>query len=88
MRLNTVGIVAMLFLVFGDPARSERQSAQIATILKQYDSIRPQDRDLMVFKLDWEATLKSAVARARKERRPVLLIVVRNSNGDIRQGHC
>jgi hypothetical protein len=60
----------------------------VALLLDKFELIRPQDRELRLFTLDWEKTLKSAQLRAAKEERPVLLILVRNSNGDIFQGHC
>jgi hypothetical protein len=75
-------VVGFTFIAMG--AAPDR----VVTTLKKYEALRPQREDLRVFELNWEPTLKSAVMRAAKERRPVLLIVVQNSNGDIRQGHC
>jgi hypothetical protein len=43
---------------------------------------------LAIFQLDWTPTLKDAKAKAAKERRPIFLIVVANSFGDMQSGHC
>ena len=84
-----VGIIgSVLLLMFTVIVVADPPSREAEVILDKFELIRPQERDLSLFKLDWEKTLKSALARAAREDRPVLLILVRNSNGDIFQGHC
>ena len=84
-----VGIIgSVLLLMFTVSLVADPPGPEVELILDKFELIRPQDRDLSLFKLDWEKTLKSAQARAAREERPVLLILVRNSNGDIFQGHC
>ena len=89
MLKSYVGIIgSVLLLMFTVSLVADPPGPEVELILDKFELIRPQDRDLSLFKLDWEKTLKSALARAAREDRPVLLILVRNSNGDIFQGHC
>jgi hypothetical protein len=60
----------------------------VANVLAKFRAARPDAKDLAIFQLDWAPTLKEAKAKAVKERRPILLIVVTNSFGDIHSGHC
>ncbi len=57
-------------------------------ILEKFQSIFPDDEDLAVYGLDWAPTLKVAKARAAMEHRPIFLIFVTNSFGNIYTGHC
>ena len=57
-------------------------------IEERFKALRPADRELAIFGLDWESDLEAAKARAAKERRPIFLIVVRNSYGNMFSGHC
>jgi flagellin-like protein len=89
MSKSYVGIIgSVLLLMFTVSLVADPPGPEVELILDKFELIRPQDRDLSLFKLDWEKTLKSALVRAAREDRPVLLILVRNSNGDIFQGHC
>jgi hypothetical protein len=60
----------------------------IRKILDKYRLFRPADKDLAIFQLDWVPTLKVAKERAAKEQRPILLLVVTNSYGNVFTGHC
>jgi hypothetical protein len=60
----------------------------VQKVLDKYRAARPDAKDLAIFQLDWTPTLKDAKARAAKEERPIFLIVVTNSFGDMRSGHC
>ena len=60
----------------------------VHSILDRFEQTRPQPRDLTVYTLDWAPTLQHATARAEKERRPILLLVVTNSYGNLYTGHC
>ena len=64
------------------------QAGDVLDILQKFNSIRPQDKDLALYGLDWAPTLSDAKARAAKEHRPIFLIVVTNSFGNIYTGHC
>ena len=88
LKLGRAMIGSLLLLAFTETVMGEQPSREVALLLDKFELIRPQDRDLSLFKLDWEKTLKSALVRAAREDRPVLLILIRNSNGDIFQGHC
>jgi hypothetical protein len=60
----------------------------VPKVLDQFRTTRPDAKDLAIFQLDWTPTLKDAQAKAAKEQRPILLIVVTNSFGDMHSGHC
>lgn len=57
-------------------------------VLDEFDSVRPRAADLAFYQLDWAPTLKAAKEQAAREKRPILLIVVTNSFGDVCSGHC
>ena len=59
----------------------------VQKILDQYRLVRPKDKDLAIFQLDWVSTLKEATQRAAKEQRPILLLIVTNSYGNLFTGH-
>src|SRR5262245_25436298 len=60
----------------------------VRSVLDKFRSVRPQAADLAIYQLDWMPTLKAAKEKAAKEERPIFLVVVRNSFGDLRSGHC
>jgi hypothetical protein len=57
-------------------------------VLDRFQSVRPQAADLALYQLDWVPTLKAAKEKAAREERPVFLVVVTNSFGDVFSGHC
>lgn len=68
--------------------RSTAVSEDVQQVLDKHRAARPDVKDLAIFQLDWTLTLKEAKARAAKEKRPILLIVVTNSFGNMYTGHC
>jgi hypothetical protein len=60
----------------------------VKRVLDEFDSIRPQAADLTLYQLDWMPTLKAARERSAREERPIFLVVVTNSFGDLHSGHC
>lgn len=67
---------------------AETPDGAVREVLEKFRAIRPHEEDLAVYGLDWAPTLKEAKARAAKEHRPVFLIIVTNSFGNIYTGHC
>ena len=67
---------------------AQAPDGDVRTTLDTYRLARPADEDLAIFQLDWVPTLKEATQRAAQERRPILLLVVTNSYGDLFTGHC
>jgi len=57
-------------------------------ILERYRSIRPEAKDLAMYRLDWATSLDDALKRAAKESRPIYLIIIHAKYGDISSGHC
>ena len=57
-------------------------------VLDMFQSVRPQAADLALYQLDWMPSLTAAQERGAKEQRPVFLVVVSNSFGDLYTGHC
>jgi hypothetical protein len=60
----------------------------VQKVLDQYRSFRPDEKDLAIFRLDWVPTLKDAREKAAREERPIFLLVVTNSFGNLHSGHC
>jgi hypothetical protein len=88
MRLRT----ALAFLIAALWATSllhaQAPAGDVRKTLDRYRLFRPADKDLAIFQLDWVPTLKEATERAARERRPILLLVVTNSYGNLFTGHC
>jgi len=57
-------------------------------ILARYQALRPAEKDLGMYRLDWAGSLDVALKRAAKEKRPVCLIIIHAKYGDIASGHC
>jgi hypothetical protein len=74
--------------VLSNSTKSEAPNAEVQKVLNKFRLARPSDNDLAIFRLDWTPTLKAAKAKAAKEQRPIFLIVVTNSFGDMHSGHC
>lgn len=51
---------------------------QVQRILDRFEKAKPDATSLAFYSLDWSPNLKEAQARAKKERRPVLLIANTN----------
>jgi hypothetical protein len=64
------------------------EPSDVKSILDKFQSVRPQEEDLALYQLDWMPTLKAAQERAAKDQRPIFLVVVTNSFGDLFSGHC
>lgn len=69
-------------------ASAETPSADVKTVLDKYRFALPTAHDLTVYRLDWVASFNEAKQKAAREKRPILLIVVTNSYGDLFSGHC
>ena len=62
--------------------------SDVKSVLDKFKSVRPQQADLALYDLDWMPTLEAAREMAAKEERPIFLVVVTNSFGDLYSGHC
>src|SRR5262249_33538930 len=90
--LPAVGILVTTAGPFADQKAllrpASKPPADVQKALAKYRSVRPGAKDLAIFQLDWVATLKEAKAKAAPKQRPILLIVVINSYGNMYTGHC
>jgi hypothetical protein len=84
MKMLIVAILAMSCAMRAHGA----DPSDVKRVLDKFQSVRPEAADLVLYELDWAPTLKAAKERAAKEERPIFLVVVRNSFGDLRSGHC
>ena len=80
-------VAVILAIAFIAGVRGADQS-DVKSVLDKFQSVRPQEADLALYQLDWMPTLKAAKERAAKEERPIFLVVVTNSFGDLYSGHC
>ena len=85
LRTTLVLLIATLWTMSLLPAQAPDRD--VPKILDTYRSFRPTAKDLAIFQLDWVPTLKGATERAARERRPILLLVVTNSYGNLFTGH-
>jgi hypothetical protein len=86
LRTTLAFLIAALWTTSLLPAQAP--GGDVQNILDTYRRLRPADKDLAIFQLDWVPTLKEATQRAAKQRRPILLLVVTNSYGNLFTGHC
>jgi hypothetical protein len=80
-------IVATLAMAYVVGAHGAGQS-DVKGVLDKFHSVRPLTADLALYQLDWMPTLKAAKEKAAREGRPIFLIAVTNSFGDLYSGHC
>jgi hypothetical protein len=80
-------MVATLAMACSARAQGADQS-DVKSTLEKFQSVRPAVADLALYQLDWMPTLKAAKEKAAKEERPIFLVVVTNSFGDMYSGHC
>lgn len=59
-------------------------------ILEKYRAARPTDEALGIYRLDWADDLKSALERAKTERRPIFFVATQQLEdaGSLYNGHC
>jgi len=83
-------MTAQLLRVFflGMVAAVAAQAADRREVIEKFEQVRPTAEDLAIYQLDWLPTLKEAREKAAREDRPIFLVVVTNSFGDVCTGHC
>jgi len=64
------------------------QDPDAKRILTKYNVMRPTDKELAMYRLDWAESLEQALKWAARERRPIFLIIIHAKYGDIISGHC
>ena len=71
-------------------AESGREDPDLRRTQDAYQAVRPADRDLGVFALDWAGSLREAKTRAAREKRPIFFVSTMQLKdaGDLRGGHC
>ncbi len=62
--------------------------SDLQSVLDRYAAVRPKGADLAIYQLDWAPTLQAAREKAAKGGRPIFLVVVLNSFGNVCSGHC
>ncbi len=87
MRVTGTLLVGMLVGVCTAAAHAA-ELRDVQEVLEKYHSARAQAHVLTVYQLDWAPTFREAKERAAQEQRPIFLVVVTNSYGNIYTGHC
>lgn len=54
------------------------QEPQVRRIQERFEAVRPDEKSLAFYSLDWTMNLGEARERARKEGRPILLVLNTN----------
>jgi hypothetical protein len=57
---------------------AQAQEPQVRRIQEQFAAARPSEKSLAFYTLDWAMSLADAKERARKEDRPILLVLNTN----------
>ncbi len=78
----------ILILVAIAAGNSSAQDKDSSRMLSRYESNRPSDRELAMYRLDWAQSLDEALNRAAEEQRPIFLVIIHAKYGDIASGHC
>ncbi len=64
------------------------QEESVARIREKAQALRPSEKDLALFRLDWTSSIEEALRRAAQEDRPVFCVVNYAQYGDAKNGHC
>jgi len=83
--MGRAAFITLLFLIGLVGVAADRNAKRI---LDRYQTLRPQEKKLAIYRLDWAASLDVALKRAAKEKRPICLIIIHAKYGDIASGHC
>jgi len=81
-------ILSILALLLLTPTLALAQDSAVKSVLERYADFRPQADDLAMYQIDWAPSLKEAQKRARREKRPVFLVIIHAQYGDLASGHC
>ena len=84
--MKTRWILCVLLAVCAVAADAGRDD--VRAVEEEFRDARPPAEQLAIYQLDWAPTLAAAKERAAKEHRPIFLIIVRNSYGNMFTGHC
>jgi hypothetical protein len=86
--VKTKTLIAAMMALAGVTRVHSADQGDVKTVLEKLQSIRPTEAELALYQLDWMPTLEAARQKAAKEDRPIFLVVVTNSFGDLYSGHC
>jgi len=75
MRAGKMPALAAAALVTGAIAAPD---PAVLRVHERFEAARPDDRSLAFYSLDWECSLAAAKERARREDRPIFLILNTN----------
>lgn len=64
------------------------QNPQVERIRERFAAARPANKDLGIYRLDWVVPVEAAREKATKEKRPLVVVAVRNEHGDTFTGYC
>ena len=64
------------------------QDSAVKSVLDRYENFRPGADELAMYQIDWAPSLAEAQKRARREKRPVFLVIIHAQYGDLTSGHC
>ena len=78
----------MLVMILLAATLAPAQDSAVKSVLDRYKDFRPQADDLAMYRIDWAASLEKAQKRARREKRPVFLVIIHAQYGDLTSGHC
>lgn len=62
----------------------------VQAVLEKYRAALPRESDLAIYQLDWVPTLREAKEKAAQQKRPIVLLVVLQTETytNLYTGHC
>ena len=85
-RMTRLATMMALLLCATGSLRAE--DLAVERVLAWYHLLRPTEKDLAVYRLNWTGSLDEAQQRAAREGRPICLVIIHSKYGDIASGHC
>ena len=81
-------ILALVSLLAWMSQAGLAQDAEARRVVERFEQLKPGEDDLAMYRLDWESSLTDAQRRAKRENRPICLVIIHARYGDITSGHC
>jgi hypothetical protein len=86
--VKTKVLIVLILAIACVPGAHGADQSDVKRVLDKFQAVRPQAANLALYQLDWMPTLKAAREKAARKNRPIFLVVVTNSFGDLYSGHC
>ncbi len=89
MTRQCLTVFASMLIASAHAHDAQAQDARVQTVLRAFENAKPTEKSLTFYTLDWATNLAEAKERARKESRPIFLLINTNitAGTSFYQGH-